>query len=567
MSVSSQTNATAARLARWLLDCAVRHWPAETRAWGLALAAEIDETATAREALRWSLGGLSVLARSVLSGAWTWLKLPAGGSLPGDAPGPDGPSLLPKRSRALTAALVGAAALLLFLPEGREAMQAVRTSWLGYQLSGWDARTLKKLAARAEKEKDASALGFVALDTEDSERAAALTERAAAIDPKLIWVYGVSNHYAENDSLRTEWPARVQAADPGNAVAYLFAADALVEPRVHMLVVHGAPEETIIKALQSDPGWLVLMERAYRAPRYDSYVLKYYQLAHSMWNREEYLSPAAALYGSWYAAVPDLRNMRAYSEIKIHEAKTARAAGDLNRAETLLEAVDAFGTRMADSGGEKIEQIIGLMVAKDAEKELADIYSGPGNTEDARRVALQLAQIEWRVQGMQTWADPAVPRPRSRGRVGNTSASEVRMARFRSEATLVQVFGALAAMTGIASFAAVLLLELWPRKIRNPIPRRAACWTADHAPAGLLAASGAFLLSFLPFQRAFAEYRGSNDVLAGHERLMEALSALGQIPDYMLGVYGHVTIWSVVTIALTALLIVVARGIYRTIES
>src|ERR1700722_20399210 len=98
MSVSSQTNARAARLARWLLGCAVRHWPAETRPWGRALAAEIDETVTAREALRWSLGGLSVFARSVLSGAWTWLKLPAGG-----AQGPDGPSLLPKRSRAFTA--------------------------------------------------------------------------------------------------------------------------------------------------------------------------------------------------------------------------------------------------------------------------------------------------------------------------------------------------------------------------------------------------------------------------------------------------------------------------------
>jgi hypothetical protein len=181
---------------------------------------------------------------------------------------------------------------------------------------------------------------------------------------------------------------------------------------------------------------------------------------------------------------------------------------------------------------------------------------------------LQLAQIEGRVQGMQTWADPAVPRPRSRGRVGNTSASEVRMARFRRAATLVQVFGALAAITGIASLAAVLLLELWPRKLGNPILRRAACWTADQAPAVLLAASGAFLLSFLPFQRAFAEYRASNDVLTGRERLMEALSGLGQIPYYILGVYGQVTIWSLVTIVLTVLLIfLVARGIYRTIES
>jgi hypothetical protein len=67
MSVSSPTNSTAARLARWLLDCALRHWPEETRPWGLALAAEIDETTSAFETVRWSLGGMMFFARAVLS--------------------------------------------------------------------------------------------------------------------------------------------------------------------------------------------------------------------------------------------------------------------------------------------------------------------------------------------------------------------------------------------------------------------------------------------------------------------------------------------------------------------
>jgi hypothetical protein len=555
MSMSIQANATAARAARWLLGCAVRHWPAETRPWGLALAAEIDETASAREALRWSLGGLTVFARSILSGVWTWLKLPAGGSLPGGAEGPDGPPLLPKRSRALTAAIVGAAALLLFLPEGREAIRTVRASWQGYEQAGWDARTLKNLAARAEKDNDAGALGFVALNTADSGQAATLTERAVALDPNLIWVYGVINHYAKDNPRRTDWQSRLQAADPGNAVAYLLLADALVEPRIHMLDEHGAPEQTVIRVLESDPAWVALMERAYRAPRYDSYVLKYYQLAHSMWNREGYVSPSAALYGSWYRAVPDLRNIRIYFKIKMREPKGARATGDLKRAETLLSEMDAFGMRMANSGGEQIEQIIGLMFAKHAQRELAGIYSGTGNAEDQRRVALRVEQVEGRVQGMQPWRDPA---------------NQARMARFRKEAILVQCFGTLVAIAGVAAFAAILLLELWPRKIRDAkrILRRAACWTADNAPTMLLAASGGFILSFLPFQRAFAEYRASNDVLTRHQRLTEALLGLEQIPDYMLGVYGHLAIWSVVTIALTALLIfVVTRGIYRTIES
>jgi len=66
---------------------------------------------------------------------------------------------------------------------------------------------------------------------------------------------------------------------------------------------------------------------------------------------------------------------------------------------------------------------------------------------------------------------------------------------------------------------------------------------ADYAPATLLVAIGAFLMSFLPFQHAFAKYRASS---------------------YML-LNARVSIWAFVTIALAALLVfVLVRGIYRT---
>ncbi len=85
MSVSAQANSVTARFARWVMAYAVRHWPEENRAWGLALAAEIDETGSALETLRWSVGGIVLFTRSVLSSAWKWMNLPAGGSLPGGA--------------------------------------------------------------------------------------------------------------------------------------------------------------------------------------------------------------------------------------------------------------------------------------------------------------------------------------------------------------------------------------------------------------------------------------------------------------------------------------------------
>jgi len=132
---------------------------------------------------------------------------------------------------------------------------------------------------------------------------------------------------------------------------------------------------------------------------------------------------------------------------------------------------------------------------------------------------------------------------------------------------LLQGFGILAVLAGLAALASVLLLEMWPGRMRNAQTRwrRALCWMADYAPATLLVAIGAFLMSFLPFQHAFAEYRASSYMLLNDERLMGAMWGLMEIPEYVMGVHARVSIWAFVTIALAALLVfVLVRGIYRT---
>jgi hypothetical protein len=110
---------------------------------------------------------------------------------------PEGPPLLPRRSRLFTVAVLAVAALLLILPEGREAIRTVRASWQEYEQSDSDARTLEKLAARAEKEKDASMLAFVALSTGDLKRSEVLTDLAVALNPQLFWVFGSHRPSAE----------------------------------------------------------------------------------------------------------------------------------------------------------------------------------------------------------------------------------------------------------------------------------------------------------------------------------------------------------------------------------
>jgi hypothetical protein len=551
MNMSAQENSVAARFARWALGCVVRHWPEENRAWGLALAAEIDETRSAFETVRWSFGGIMLFSSSVLSSAWKWINLPAGSSLSGGADGLKEPSLLPKRSRVFTAAVLAAAAMLLGLPEGREAIRTVQASWQNYQRMDSDPRSLDKLAARAEKQNDASTLAFVALSTGDPKRAEALTERAAALDPQFIWVYGSRNHGPDYDPPREEWLARLKAADPDNAVPYLLEAYAVAGPHVEKLYYGHGPKDAGFEAVESNSKWMALMERAFGAPRYDSYFDKHCQLTRAVWSREKNLSPMVVLSGLWAHAIPSLLNLRIFAEVKIHEAQKARAAGDLKRAESLLNQVDTFGVRMADGSETDIEKLIAWALSRGADKELAALYSSAGRTEDERRVTTRLDQME-RLKEMRLANNP------SRGaRTTHT---------FRREAILVEGFGILCVVAALATLAGILPLELWPRKVRDTktIWRRVACWAADYAPVILLVACGAFLVSFLPFQRVFEEYRASKSALSDREPLMEAMWGLLEIPRYLTGTNASVSTWTFVTVVLSALLVfVLARGFYR----
>ncbi|PYU44725.1 MAG: hypothetical protein DMG54_08255 [Acidobacteria bacterium] len=221
----------------------------------------------------------------------------------------------------------------------------------------------------------------------------------------------------------------------------------------------------------------------------------------------------------------------------------------MQRAESLIGEVDVFALRMADGSGTKIEKLIALAISKSANKRLADLLASSARPQDARRVALRLDEIERSVKGMRPRGDP-------RGRSGGAGFPERGYAapgiRHSSRARRTR---------------GVLLLEMWPGRMRNAQTRwrRALCWMADYAPATLLVAIGAFLMSFLPFQHAFAEYRASSYMLLNDERLMGAMWGLMEIPEYVMGVNARVSIWAFVTIALAALLVfVLVRGIYRT---
>jgi len=542
------------RSAHWSLNLALRFWPEESRHWGHALAAELNEIENPIEALHWALGGLMLFARASASHFLAWLKLPAGSRLsPASLPPGIAAPILPKRSRLFTAAVLAATALLLFLSQSRQAISLVNASWHGYEISSADRRTLANLAVRAEKEKDARTLAFVALTLHPPEQAMLLADKAVALDPSLTWIY-TSRFYRPDDVPQSsEWTVRLHAFDPGNSFINLFIADAIVQPRYKALLTHGTPSpQQIESALASDPKWMDQMETAFRAPRYEGYLRKHWELISYAWNRDPSLSPSIIGYGLWSHRIPNVLNLMTFTSLKVHRAQQARTAGHPEQTEKILAEIDSFGHRMQEQSQTDIERVVGLGLERLAEQEFKTLYAATGREAEAKSASAGVIHLE---ELQNSFHSPSM------------AAYLTEREKFPGYALLFQVTTVLVFLSALAVALSFLLLELRPRSSarRRAGWQRILCRTADYAPASLLFVCSAFLLSFLPFARLFAGYRGRQGTAATLRSLSSTLWELEQFPSLVRNLFQYSFFWWLFTATLVALAIfVLVRGFYRT---
>jgi hypothetical protein len=220
-----------------------------------------------------------------------------------------------------------------------------------------------------------------------------------------MWVYG-ARHRASDDPARAERLERLQAADPDNAAPLLFEADMLGEARLRTLQEHGLPTKQDYEGLASDQRWMGLMERAFASPKYDTYFRRHFELTRAVWNRNESLPLEIILFGFWSHAIPNLYNMKIYSEIEIDAAQKAGAAGDWKQAEKVVGKLNTFGVRMTESSQTSIEKLIGMEITGKAEQALAEVYASEGKTDEVREAKAQVEQIDKNRRGFSDYLDP-----------------------------------------------------------------------------------------------------------------------------------------------------------------
>jgi len=541
------------RLARSSLKFALRLWPEESRRWGHALAAELDEIETPSGALGWALGGFVLFARASASHFLAWLKLPAGArvSAASLSAGTAAP-ILPRRSRLLTTAILVGAAAFLFLPRSREAISTVRASWHDFSTSPGDFRAIEKLGARAAQQNDARTLAFASLALPHSDQATAYADRAVALDATLVWIYASRMGRPYFASPSAQDLARLIESDPDNAFPELMAARTIADPIERALIDGDAPEKEIEAALASDPGWVADMDRAIRARRYDSYLTRDWQLTSDVWNREPSLSPSIALSVRMLHSIPDWLSIEAYSNLLAHRAQEAAAAGHPKDAESQLERLNYFGQRMTEQGDTDIERRMGLSVSAQAETELRTLYVNTGKVSESAEAEQQLEQIKSRTRALtHSWLGMGTPQFRMLER----------------SAIFVQVLAAFAMLLSFAVAFSLLALELPPeaRAKRRSWLRRANCLVVDWAPMPLLAACVALLRAFQPFAGVLGLAHSVGSAAADWQTThFEKLFALSTVLSPVINFFDPYHLWVILTCTLFVLLLfLLLRGILR----
>ena len=554
MTVTAQRQSLPFWLAHSSLRLVLRIWPEESRDWGHAIAAELDEIENPFEALQWALGGLMLFSRASASHFLTWLKLPAGSRLSADSlPRGADALILPKRSRLFSSAILLTTVIILFLPQSREAISTVCASWNDFRGYSSDLRALQNLATRAEREKDARTLAFVALATPDPDHEKTLADHAVAIDASLTWIYASHTAHPEFIPPSKDELVRLTAADPDNAFPELLAARVISEPLFQGLLFHHSPTEVEFeKSLAADPQWITHMDRAFRAPRYDSYFNRHWQLIREAWNHHPDLSAFVIFNSMWSHSFPDVASIRHYGNYLVQTAREASAAGHAAEAEAQLKRVDDFGRLMSTQGEADLERMVGLSLSRQATNQLQNLYQTHWNEREGRQAAQRLKEIDGRIESIQHLFRPASPE---------------RFRAFDRRAFLVQLSAALAVLFAIAAVFSLFALEL-----RLAVPSRgrmqlrcALCVAADWAPAALLFGFVALLWLFQPYAQILRSARSLTSASAAWQSLhFEGLFTLSSTLGALMQPFTPVRFWQSFTCALVALaLFVIVRGFLR----
>jgi hypothetical protein len=363
------------RVAAFLLQSAIFIAPHDTLDWGHAMLAELHHVQGNWAALLWSLGSAGVLAKhtllSLIFPGRNRSTVPSGGGLLIK----EGP--VRKPALAVTAACVIASLLFFFAPVFR---QAVRVSLLPWEFVFRTDHSrlspeLQCILKKAEKDRDADALAFVAFQHPEGTEAARLGDEAVRLDASLTWVYGIVAVRGSSFQLH-RWVPSLEKFDPQNALPHLIAAQKIEIEQVLHGNVPQRPED-------EHPAWQNAMAAAFQSPKLDIYSSQRKALHRRVLNRYHVSDPELIADDYWFYGLPSygVANSFRYAELLLASAQVAETQGDDKAASDKYLSIAHFGKLLTPSTSmfcERTEQAytrLAALAAKSSRPEEAAFYA------------------------------------------------------------------------------------------------------------------------------------------------------------------------------------------------
>jgi hypothetical protein len=335
------------RIATALLQSAISIAPKEALDWGHAMLGELCHVEGNWSAFFWSLGSAGVLAKHALVAlifpSRNRPTIPSGGDLFSKEGSMRKPAL------AVIASCVVASLLFFLAPVFRQAFRVSLAQWHEVlHVDRWsaDAETgpeLDALAKKAEQNRDAEGLAFVANRHPNQTQRARLADEAVHLDPNLTWLYAVAGMGYLSPSEIDRRISLLKQWDPQNALPHLLAAQ-----KLGVGVTYS--KEFPLGKLEENPAWEKEMSAAFQSPKLDTYLDRQKELDHRVLSLYRIDDPfQASSVEDWYG-IPNygVWDCSRYAQSLLESGQTLESRGDRKAALEKYWEVARFGQMMGD---------------------------------------------------------------------------------------------------------------------------------------------------------------------------------------------------------------------------
>jgi hypothetical protein len=410
----------------------------------------------------------------------------------------------------------------------------------------FSARTLDRIERQAIVLGDSRALAFVALHHPDINIAAGAAEKAIALDPHLTWI---SARFAQTHAPTFDpapWIARLKAWDPDNAFPHLLEADQVFDPHTF----GGAWERrgAVLappRAIATESGVRLPMQKAFAAPRYDSYSSQRFELDRTALQQQGWDRPDLLIQAVGSRPIPNLQAIRTYAEYLVMDlGETAEKAGRFQGAAAQYQTAAQFGVHM-QQGAPGIERLIAMGIRQQSYEHIVALLRVQGRAEDAALLEPSLGDLH----------DAFACKAREY-RSADVSA--------RRAASLVLFLGVLVIALGVAALAwlAAVVALRWKENASCLFNNFAS--VASIAPPSLLLASLCLYGAYYPYIRHINQFESGDQLFRELRPFWESFAG----PWMYRGFWLNILIWPAIwCIAIAAVGVITLRWVAARRES